>query len=185
MSSQIKSLRDAANTQPGEYISGGFQAVVVNASSIQTKTGKTMYKAKLSEGDLTVSATSFTTDFQPHVGKLVKWVGMGLKRGDDYNGVPQISIGDKARWIPAGDAPTAPANPPQTQTASSATSATAIISGAIPGVTVGMAINKAVDIAVRSGDANPEVIWRLASDLIRISDRLQRGELASEEMEPF
>lgn len=184
MSSQIKSLREAANTQPGEYISGGFQAVVVNASSIQTKTGKTMYKAKLSEGDLTVSATSFTTDFQPHVGKLVKWVGMGLKRADDYNGVPQISIGDKARWIPAGDAPTAPASAPQQ--AHNAPSATqGATSGPIPGVTVGMAINKAVDIAVRSGDTNPEVIWRLASDLIRISDRLQRGELAPEESAPF
>ena len=178
MSNQIKSLQEAVNTPPGSYISGGFQAVVANAKSLQTKTGKTMFKAKLQEGGLTIDATSFTTDFAPHVGKLVKFMGMGLKRGDDYNGVPQISIGDKARWIPAGDAPTeapatAPQSAPQGQTA-------------IAGVTVGMAINKAVDILNKTGDANEDQIWQTASMIIRVSEKLQRGELApAEEPLPY
>lgn len=175
--SQIKSLQEAVNTQPGSYISGGFQAVVTNAKTLNTKTGKTMFKATLTEGSLSVDATSFATDFAPHQGKLMKFTGMGLKRGDDYNGKPQISIGDKARWIPAGDAPAqapAPAQPAQ---------APASAQGAIPGVTVGMALNKAVDIALKTGDANEETIYSLASMLIRLSDKLQRGELAPEETE--
>lgn len=186
MSTQIKSLQEAVQTPVGSYVSGGFQAVVANAKSLTTKTGKTMYKAKLQEGGLTIDATSFATDFQPHIGKLVKFVGMGIKRGDDYNGVPQLSIGDKARWIPAGDAPTqTPAPAPAQQSASAPTHA----QGVIPGVTVGMAINKAVDIALKTGDANEETIYYTASMLIRLSDKLQRGELAPEnpadENQPF
>lgn len=184
MPTAIKSLKEAIQTPVGEYISGGFQAVVVNHKTLTTKTGKTFYKAKLSEGDLTVDASSFSTDFAPHVGKLVKWVGMGLKRGDDYNGVAQVSIGDKARWIPAGDAPTvAPVHQeaPQAQPASAPSSG----QGLVPGVTVGMALNKAVDIAIRTGDTNEDVIWRLASMLIRLSDKLQKGELAPDAEEPY
>lgn len=184
MSDQIKSLRDAANTQPGSYISGGFQAVVSQAKSINTKTGKTMFKATLTEGDLSVDATSFSTDFAPHVGKLVKWVGMGLKRGDDYNGKPQISIGDKARWIPSGAAAAQPAP------AQSSAPAPSHAQSVVPGVTVGMAVKGAIDILLKTGDATPENIWCVASDIIRISDKLQRGELAPEggsqgEEQPF
>lgn len=136
-----------------------------------------MFKAKLQEGGLTIDATSFATDFQPHVGKLVKFVGMGIKRGDDYNGVPQLSIGDKARWIPAGDAPTQAPVPaaPQAQSA-----APTHAQGGIPGITVGMAINASINILTKSGDASVDNIYRLASDIIRLSDKLQKGELAPE-----
>lgn len=175
MSTQIKSLQEAVQTPVGSYVSGGFQAVVANAKSLTTKTGKTMYKAKLQEGGLTIDATSFATDFQPHIGKLVKFVGMGIKRGDDYNGVPQLSIGDKARWIPAGDAPTqAPAVAPVQQ------AAPATAQGVIPGVTVGMSINAAIAILTKTGDASVDNIYQLASEIIRISDKLQKGELAPE-----
>ena len=179
MSTNIKSLADAAATGIGEYIGGGFQAVVVSARTFETKTGKTMYKAKLSEGDLTADATSFSNDFAPHTGKLVKWVGMGLKRGEDYKGVAQITIGDKARWIPTSDAPTAPI--PTSSTVNTSVNVTTSNASRIEGVTVGMALNKAVDIAINSGNTENDVIWKIASDLVRIAQKMQRGELAQEE----
>jgi len=184
MSTNIKSLADAASTAVGEYISGGFQAVIVSARTFNTKNGKTMYKAKLSEGDLTADATSFSTDFAPHTGKLVKWVGMGMKRGDDYNGIAQITLGDKVRWIPTSDAPTAPI--PTTSTVNKSTNTTQSNSSRIEGVTIGMAINKAVDIAINSGNTENDVIWKIASDLVRIAQKMQRGDLAPEEqVEPM
>jgi hypothetical protein len=51
----------------------------------------------------------------------------------------------------------------------------------IEGVTVGMALNKAVDIAINSGNTENDVIWKIASDLVRIAQKMQRGELAQEE----
>jgi hypothetical protein len=44
-----------------------------------------------------------------------------------------------------------------------------------------MAINKAVDIAINSGNTENDVIWKIASDLVRIAQKMQRGELAKEE----
>lgn len=181
MSTQIKSLQEAINTPAGSYVSGGFQAVVANAKTLQSKAGKAFYKAKLQEGGITVDATSFTTDFAPFVGKLTKWVGMGIKRGDDYNGVPQFSIGDKARWIPAGDAPTQPVQQPQASHSAPATQSGAQGAMVINGQTVGMAVKGALDVCLKTGDYSEELVWRHASALIRVSDRLQKGDLAPAE----
>jgi hypothetical protein len=49
----------------------------------------------------------------------------------------------------------------------------------VEGVTVGMAINKAVDALIASqADVNAENVWHRASMLIRVAQRLQSGELA-------
>jgi len=94
--SNLKSLQEAANTAPGAFISGGFQANVQNAKARQSKAGKNFWTCTLTEGSLEVSATSFSKDLTSLDGHLVKFTGMGLKRGDDYNGKAQISLGDKA-----------------------------------------------------------------------------------------
>ncbi len=176
MSDKIKTLQEVVNTPAGEYIGGGFQAVVTEPRSLQTKKGNTMHKAVLTEGNLRVHATSFTTSFEPLNGKLVKWLGMGLRRGDDYNGQAQVSIGDKARWIPVGEAPAAPA--PQAQQSAPASGQSAPAHSAQKGETVGMTINNAVAIALYSGDYSEEAVWRIASGLLRVSERLQKGDLA-------
>jgi hypothetical protein len=109
------SLEIAIKTEPGAYIKGPFQANVSDAKSIQTKTGKTMFKAKLTDGQHTASATSFSQTFEHFDGKRVEFSGMGLKRGDDYNGTAQVSIGDKAKWKAVGgqDAATYTASIPE------------------------------------------------------------------------
>jgi len=180
MSSSIKTLAEVAATAPGSFISGGFQAVVTNPKSIVSKkSGKTFYKATLTEGGLKVVATSFTTDFAPLAGKLTKWIGMGISRGDDYNGTAQVTIGDKARWIPVGEGEATTPQAPQTPVPAASKP-----SGRPEGVTVGMSINNACNLAASRGEAdNMHTVYQIASDLIRLSAKLQAGELAPESTE--
>lgn len=47
------------------------------------------------------------------------------------------------------------------------------------GARVGAAVNKAVDILIAQGQEwNPTVAWEIASDIMRISDRLEQNKLA-------
>ena len=170
-----KTLADVNNTAPGTFFSGTFQANVSNCKAISTKTGKTFYKATLTEGGVEASATSFSRDLSPLDGKLVKFGGMGIKRGDDYQGKAQISLGDKSIISPVGEA---------TQSAPVGVVGVAgsvAASPRIEGVTVGMAVNKAVDILIPSGvHIDENAVWQTASMLIRVAQKLQSGNLAPE-----
>lgn len=171
-----KTLADVNNTAPGTFFSGTFQANVSNCKAISTKTGKTFYKATLTEGGVEASATSFSRDLSPLDGKLVKFGGMGIKRGDDYQGKAQISLGDKSIISPVGEA---------TQSAPVGVVGVAGSVAANPrieGITVGMAINKAVDIAIAQGTMNEICIYHQASMLIRLAQKLQSGNLAPEDV---
>ena len=173
--SQLKTLQEAANTAPGAFISGGFQANVSKVQALQgKKTGKTFWKCTLSEGGLEVTATSFNRDLFPLEGHLVKFTGMGLKRGENYNDKAQISLGDKTIISPVGDS--------QPYTPSEAVKSPVMAhnggSGRIEGVMVGMALNKAVDICLKTGDTNEDTLWHWSSTLIRLSQKLQAGNLA-------
>lgn len=172
-----KTLQDVVNTAAGSFFSGSFQANVSGCKAISTKTGKTFYKATLTEGGVEASATSFSRDLAPLDGKLVKFGGMGIKRGDDYQGKAQISLGDKSIISPVGEATQSAPVPsvvgaltPYTQ------------SPRIEGITVGMAINKAVDIAIAQGTMNEMCIYHQASMLIRLAQKLQSGNLAPEDV---
>ena len=171
-----KTLQELANTAPGTFFSGSFQANVSSCKAVSTKTGKTFYKATLSGDGVEVSATSFSRDLSPLDGKLVKFGGMGIKRGDDYQGKAQISLGDKSIISPVGEA---------TQ---SAPVGVVGVAGSVPasprieGVTVGMAVNKAVDIAIAQGTMNEMCIYHQASMLIRLAQKLQSGNLAPEDV---
>lgn len=169
-----KTLQDVNNTAPGTFFSGTFLANVSNCKSVATKTGKTFYKATLTEGGVEASATSFSRDLAPLDGKLVKFGGMGIKRSDDYQGKAQISLGDKSIISPVGEA-----LPPSQATTPNPTPLAA--STRIEGVTVGMAINKAVDILIPSGvHIDENAVWQTASMLIRVAQKLQSGSLAPE-----
>lgn len=172
-----KTLQDLVNTAPGSFFSGSFQANVSECKSINTKTGKTFFKATLTEGGVEASAMSFTRDLSPLQGKLVKFGGMGIKRGDDFNGRAQVTLGEKSILSLQGEA------------IQSAPVGVVGVAGSvstnprIEGVTVGMAINKAVDICTKTGDVGEDSIWQRASMLIRIAQKLQAGNLAPESVE--
>jgi hypothetical protein len=181
--SNLKTLAEAAQTAPGAFISGGFQANVQNAKARQSKAGKSFWTCTLTEGGLEVSATSFSKDLTSLDGHLVKFSGMGLKRGDDYNGKAQISLGDKAIISPIGGTVTVTGSYPGVSVVNlphvvAPTGTTG--PSRIEGVTVGMAINKAVDICLKTGDTNEDTLWHWSSTLIRLSQKLQAGNLAPE-----
>jgi hypothetical protein len=172
-----KTLQELANTAPGTFFSGTFQANVSSCKAVSTKTGKTFYKANLSGDGVEVSATSFSRDLSPLEGKLVKFGGMGIKRGDDYQGKGQVVLGDKSIISPVGEA---------TQSAPAPTVTGMPIlyaqSPRIEGITVGMALNKAVEIAIANGTINEACIYYQASMLIRLAQKLQSGNLAPEDV---
>ena len=172
-----KTLQELANTAPGTFFSGSFQANVSGCKAVSTKTGKTFYKATLSGDGVEVSATSFSRDLSPLDGKLVKFGGMGIKRGDDYQGKAQISLGDKSIISPVGEATQSAPVPSVVGTPTLYTQ-----SPRIEGITVGMAINKAVDIAIAQGTMNEMCIYHQASMLIRLAQKLQSGNLAPEDV---
>jgi len=172
-----KTLQELANTAPGTFFSGTFQANVSGCKAVSTKTGKTFYKANLSGDGVEVSATSFSRDLSPLEGKLVKFGGMGIKRGDDYQGKGQVVLGDKSIISPVGEATqSAPA------TTVTGTPTLYTQSPRIEGITVGMALNKAVEIAIANGTINEACIYYQASMLIRLAQKLQSGNLAPEDV---
>jgi hypothetical protein len=172
-----KTLQELANTAPGTFFSGTFQANVSGCKAVSTKTGKTFYKANLSGDGVEVSATSFSRDLSPLEGKLVKFGGMGIKRGDDYQGKGQVVLGDKSIISPVGEATQSAPAPTVTGTPTLYTQ-----SPRIEGITVGMALNKAVEIAIANGTINEACIYYQASMLIRLAQKLQSGNLAPEDV---
>lgn len=176
-------MNNILSVNPGEYVKGTVVANVERAKAITTKTGKTIFKATLRDGANTVEATSFSKTFEHVDGKRVEFSGQGIKRGDDYNGKVSVVFGDKVRFNPVSDATpsqTAPVAEEPRKTQGNAVSAPpSPQSGRIEGVTVGMAVNKAVDALIASeADVNAENVWHRASMLIRVAQRLQSGDLA-------
>ena len=172
-------MNNILSVQPGEYVKGGVTADVLNAKAITTKSGKTIFKATLRDGQQTVEATSFGKTFEHINGRRATFSGPGIKRGDDYNGKACVVFGDKVVFKTVEESTpsqTAPEAPEPRKNEAKAVSAPSRIEG----VTVGMALNKAVDLAIAGGDLSNEAIWHRASALIRLSTRLQAGDLAPE-----
>jgi ribosomal protein L4 len=175
-------MNNILSVQPGEYVKGSVIADVSNAKAIQTKTGKTIFKATLRDGQQLVEATSFSKTFEHIDGKRVQFSGPGIRRGDDYNGKVGVTFGEKVVFKAVGEptpTETAPEAPEPRKSEGKAVS----MPSRIEGVTVGMAINKAVDVLNAQQLAVTELaVWQIASRLIRVATRLQAGELhASEE----
>ena len=179
-------MNNILSVQPGEYVKGAVIADVSNAKAIATKTGKTIFKATLRDGQNLVEATSFSKTFEHVDGKRVQFSGPGIKRGDDYRGGIQLTFGDKVVFKPVGDATQAqpaPADEEPRKTQGNAVSAPPspqpAANGRIEGVTVGMAVNKAVDILIaENGPFEADAVWQKASMLIRVAQQLQQGYLA-------
>jgi hypothetical protein len=175
-------MNNILSVQPGEYVKGTVTANVSNARPVVTKAGKTIFKCTLREGQDVVEATSFSKTFEHIDGKRVQFSGMGIRRGDDHGGKACVVIGDKVVFKAVGE-PTPTETAPQPEEPRKSDSRPIPAPSRVEGVTVGMAINKAVDtlIAEGAGTATSLVteanVWRLASDLIRVAQRLQSGDL--------
>jgi hypothetical protein len=168
-----KTLTDVANTQPGQFVSGKFTATMSKTAERQSKSGNSFYKAVMSDGIVTIDVTSFSRDLRPFEGQLVTIGGMGIKRGEDYKGVAQISLGDKAVISSQGASLGHPADVGAPGASKPAESKTMRVEG----VTIGACLNKAVDIAISNGTVEEDDIWKLASRLLRVQNRLATGDI--------
>lgn len=195
------SLENAINTPAGEYIRGGFVATIQMPQTRLTKAGKSFYVAKVADGAFRADVSSFNQDFAKYDGQRVHWSGMGLKRGDDYNGTAKITIGDKAIWksLGAGDAAaevhsvTTQAFPTihtagakvfaSTNTYTSSTPAVYLnIPVRVEGAAVGNALTNATSLAIAGkiqSEALESFLFHTASKYLRTANKLLSGELSA------
>jgi hypothetical protein len=175
-------MNNILSTNPGEAVKGTVIANVSNARPLVTKAGKTIFKCTLREGQDIVEATSFSKTFEHIDGKRVQFSGMGIRRGDDHGGKACVVIGDKVVFKAVGE-PTPSQTAPQPEEPRKSEAKPVPAPSRVEGVTVGMAINKAVDtLNAQELGVTEEAVWRIASRLIRVATRLQAGDLhASEE----
>jgi hypothetical protein len=176
------SLAHAINTPEGEFIRGGFEATVSNAASRPTKKGGTFFVATLTDGQDTADAVSFDQTFEHDNGKRVRFSGMGLKRGENYNGKPKVMIGKAAKreYLTQGDgiAQQAPASAPSRPSQAPA------VSGSRPeGQSVGNALTNATNLAIENKvplEFLEEFLFVTCSKYLNVSRRLMNGELATD-----
>ena len=189
-------ITDIVQTAPGTkenpvWLGKDFEATVGQIVTKQTSTGKEFYITTLSDPhnpSVSIEATFFTGSISSKSGKVCHFSGQGMKL-EEYKGKPKIAIGDKAKINVVGAAPASGgAAPAQRLPAAPAASAPPGQTG-ILGVTVGMAIVQAISILREShpGEtldsyytttAFSRDLHIVASDIIRIGQLLERGQLA-------
>jgi hypothetical protein len=171
-------MNNVLSAQPGEYVKGAIVANVSGAKALTSKSGKTFWKATLSEGGVTVDVTSFSKTFEHVNGQRVQFSGPGIKRGDDYRGGIQLTFGDKVVFKAIGE-PVHTQAAPVVEEPRKTQGTAANEPSRIEGVTVGMAINKSVDILIAGKlPFGADAVWQTASMLIRVAHQLQQGYLA-------
>jgi len=183
------SLQDAINTQAGEYIRGGFAATIQMPQTRQTKTGKAFYVCKAADGAHRADLSSFSQDFSKYDNQRVHFSGMGLKRGDDYNGTAKITVGDKAVWksLGAGDA-AAEVHSEATQAFPATATRSAprpyvppVNAPRVEGMAVGNALTNATSLAIAGkiqSEALESFLFHTASKYLRTAAKLLAGELS-------
>ena len=183
------SLENAINTPAGEYVRGGFAATIQMPQTRAMKSGKSFYVCKAADGAFRADLSSFTQDFEKFNGQRVHFSGMGLKRGDDYNGTAKITIGDKAIWksLGAGDA-AAEVHSEQTQAFPATVTRSApkpyvppANAPRVEGMAVGNALTNATSLAIASkiqSEALESFLFHTASKYLRTANKLLAGELS-------
>tara|TARA_R110000787_G_scaffold89554_7_gene189504 strand:- start:3483 stop:4085 length:603 start_codon:yes stop_codon:yes gene_type:complete len=184
------SLQHAVDTPEGEFINESITATVKFPAE-KEYSGRKFYTALLEDGQFKANVSCNTDLFTMHTGKRMqfsvegKGKGFSMKRKANYNDGAQLGFGDNVSVSPAGEA--TPGQQAATEHSASVQAhptpapAQQRTSASVEGVTVGMAINKAVDLAIAEGNAqwnNGQRVKELASDLIRIAHDLQAGNLS-------
>jgi hypothetical protein len=194
MSKNIITLGDVCALEPGDrenpnWINEEFEAVITDVKAEKTKTGKAYYKATLRDphdAGISIAATFFVAGgITPKQGKVCHFAGAGMKI-EAYKDTPQLIIGDKTKISVIGTH----AGTPAAVQSSSTTASKAPAGASILGATVGMAINQAIGILKECRPdgtfedyySTPEFskdLHIIASDIIRISQLLEKSKLAS------
>jgi hypothetical protein len=198
MSSNIITIGQITEMSAGDkdnptWINEEFEAVITQVQEKKTGTGKTFALATLQDPhstNITIDATFWMNGIPAKQGKVCHFAGQGIKL-EEYKGNLKLVIGDKAKINVVGGAPARSAAAPAKSAApASRASGPAQGGGAIMGATVGMAINQAIGIIKGDLPAEPDLtgyfltpqfskdLHTLASDIIRVSQLLEKGKLA-------
>jgi hypothetical protein len=183
------SLENAINTPAGEYIKGGFSATVQMPQTKQSKAGKAFYVATVADGAFRADVISFSQDFAKWDGHRINVSGMGLKRGDDYQGKAKITIGDKAviKSLGAGDEAAESHSVttqafPTSKTYSNTPSVYLNSPVRVEGAAVGNALTNATQLAIAGkiqSEALESFLFHTASKYLRTANKLLSGELSA------
>jgi len=166
---------------------GEFTGVVNRLTPKTSKEGKKYWVCVI--GDLTGSAEiemSVFTAPKFYEGDVIEVTGQGMRR-TEYQGKAQVALSQKSQVLKV-----AASAHHEEQQHRRADSRSALNSAAftVPGPTVGMAINNAIDVLTKNLDTRDAIIERLcepgfwmavhetASDIIRLSRLLEAGKLA-------
>lgn len=205
MSQAPTTVYDILQIPPGDrdnpaWVNQEFEAVV---SNVRPGSGRVPTKALLSDAhnpNVSIKANFFGgRNVAGYQGKVCLFSGQGIKMGE-YNGTPELTIGDKAsinvldanpqttppaRTAPAGRGPVDDSRgggqPPDEAPPARETKP----AGTLPvnGQTVGMAMKEAIALCAQdSVNINEPAFWKsvheTASDIIRVSRLLEAGKLA-------
>lgn len=185
------SLQNAVETPEGEFINKAITATVKFPQEKQFN-GRSFYTALLEDGQFKANVSCNTDLFTPHNNKRMtfsvegKGKGFSIKRKGNFSGKAQLGFGDNVSVSPAGAATpgqqAANTHSQQTQAHPTPAPQRQQQRQGVEGVTVGMSLNKAVDIFLKYHDIQEwkdgERVKELASDLIRIAHDLQAGNLS-------
>lgn len=193
------SVAEACEMQPGDeqtpsWINAGVTGTVASITPRETKKGGKMWVCVLRDNtiDATIEFSMFTAPkFTP--GDLIDVTGKGLRR-TDYNGKPQLSLGKSVEVHKLGRGVDLLGKGGSTQTAKQTSGQVSAEDATEPaneplhpiaGQTVVMAMKEAialVDPNHFTGTIGSPDYWRAvhaaASDVIRVSRMLERGQLA-------
>lgn len=182
MSNNTQGLLDVAGVialPDDSWVEGGFEATVISISAIPKKAGGEFYKVELGDvtGGETLTMSAFTRPAYKQ-GDRLRISGQGIKR-KSYQGKPEVSVGKTTSIVVAakgGPGAMQGTNPPPP-------------ANAVPGPTVGMAINNALTMLTQ-GLTHKELlvevesprfwgaVWHVASDIVRVGRMLEHGKLA-------
>lgn len=178
--SGITNITGVCNLADDSTIEGGFEATVVEVREVAKKDGSgSFFVAKLSDGtpDSPVAEMSVFTAPKFNKGDKIRVSGQGIKKGS-YNNKPQIKAGFKSGITVVAKAGSGQQGTVDVPTASS-----------IPGPTVGMAINNALNLLTQ-GLTHEQICkavqtapfwtmaYEVASQVVRLSKSIECGKLA-------
>ena len=107
MNEQVTTI-EQAKTKVDGFINGPFIVLLSGVKALQTKTGKTLYKGKVSDSTGMMQITSFN-NIQHLEGKRIRIMGKGIKLST-YNNNREMTVGDKTTLIEDGSSSAANPN---------------------------------------------------------------------------
>lgn len=194
---QPGTLEDVLNLQPGSkekpaWVNITFEALVSVGQAVATRNGGKRYPVTLTDPDdarVRVTISVFDGKFVAFHGKRVRFGGKGMSRGE-YNGAPEISFGKNVTMDVLGSVGSSPPTQQRREENRPPVSAKDAPAPSTPPKASDAGFEaKAIEHALRliethlleleiGSEAFSKQVYTIASDLVRVYDRLTKRQLA-------